>query len=77
MDISDYMTIWKYILKHKIVSWNNQDGYFILFVKDDEVVGNIKTVAGGIRWDLPDDLMKEIPDYKKLTHEQIMQLYNS
>ena len=74
MDISDYMTIWKYILRHQIVSWNTQDAYFILFVKDGEVAGNIKTVAGSISWNLPNELMAEVPKFKELTHEQIMKI---
>lgn len=57
MDLIDAMNLWKK-LGHIYVSWNTKEAYWILFVKDGEVVGHVKTVTGCMFWDWPEELMK-------------------
>jgi hypothetical protein len=56
MDKNEALDKWEQ-MGHTWVDWDAPEAYYILFVKDGEVVGNIKTVAGGISWKYPDDLV--------------------
>lgn len=57
MDMSDALTLWR-SLGHSFVSWDTKEGYYTLFIKDGEVVGHIKAVAGGVFWNYPEELMQ-------------------
>lgn len=57
MDMSDAMILWK-SLGNTLVSWNAKEAYYTLFIKEGEVVGNIKAVAGGMSWEWPEELMQ-------------------
>lgn len=56
MGINEAMDKWEK-LGHTWVDWDAPEAYYILFVKDGEVVGNVKTVAGGMSWKLPEELV--------------------
>jgi hypothetical protein len=56
MDINEAMDKWEK-LGHTWIDWDAPEAYYILFVKYGEVVGNVKTVAGGISWKYPEELV--------------------
>lgn len=58
MDLCEAMNRWKK-LGHTWVSWDTKETYWILFVKDGDVVGHVKTVAGGMFWCWPDELVNK------------------
>ena len=60
MDLMDAMNLWQE-MGNEIISWNKKDGYYCLFVKNGDVKGHTKAVAGGMYWDWPQELL----DYKK------------
>ena len=60
MDLQDALEGWKQ-LGHTYVSWDTKEAYWILFVKDGDVVGHIKTVAGFISWCWPEELTNKEP----------------
>lgn len=57
MDLIKAMYLWQE-MGNTIVSWNTKDGYYTLFVKNNQVKGHTKAVAGGISWEWPEELMK-------------------
>lgn len=58
MDLSEAMQRWE-ALGHSYVSWDTTEAYWILFLKHKEVVGHVKTVAGGMYWSWPDELVRK------------------
>jgi hypothetical protein len=57
MDVGEALQTWTQ-MGNTYASWDHKGAYWILFIKDGQVVGNIKTVAGGIWWEYPDELFK-------------------
>lgn len=57
MDMSDALTLWE-SLGYEWVSWDAKEAYYTLFIKEGEVVGHIKAVAGGVFWNYPEELMQ-------------------
>ena len=57
MDMSDAMILWK-SLGNTLVSWKTKETYYTLFIKEGEVVGHIKAVAGRMSWEWPEELMQ-------------------
>lgn len=56
MGLNNALNRWEK-LGHTYVSWDAKEAYWILFVKDGDVVGHVKTVAGGMSWCWPDELV--------------------
>lgn len=57
MDITEALMRWTDgYPSHTIKSEDLADGYYIYFLKEGNVVGYIKAVAGGIYWNYPDEL---------------------
>jgi hypothetical protein len=58
MDMSEALTLWE-SLGNTYASWDAKEAYYTLLInKDGEVAGYIKTVAGGIFWQWPDELLE-------------------
>lgn len=57
MEMSDALTLWE-SLGYEWASWDAKEAYYTLFIKEGEVVGNIKAVAGGMSWEWPEELMQ-------------------
>ena len=58
MDLTEAMNLWQE-MGNTIVSWDTEDGYYTLFVKNHQVKGYTKASAGGISWDWPEELMEQ------------------
>jgi len=65
MDMSDALTLWE-SLGFEWASWDAKQGYYTLFIKDGEVVGHIKAVAGFISWEYPEELMQARKKHKEI-----------
>ena len=63
MEFIDAANKW-YELGHTTVRWeNDKDGcFYVLFVKNGNVVGQYKTIPGqGVYWEWPDELLNSLP----------------
>jgi len=58
MDLMNAMKLWEE-MGNELISWDTKDGYYTLFVKNNQVKGHTKAVAGGMYWEWPDELMKQ------------------
>ena len=57
MDLMEAMNLWQ-DMGHEIISWNKEDGYYCLFVKNRQVHGYTKAQPGGMHWSWPDELLE-------------------
>lgn len=57
MDLMQAMNLWQ-DMGNEIISWDKEDGYYCLFVKNGQVKGYTKDVLGGMYWEWPYELLE-------------------
>jgi len=58
MGLMNAMKLWEE-MGNTIVSWDAKDGYHCLFVKNGDVKGYAKAVAGRMYWEWPEELIEQ------------------